>query len=74
MSCATDANCEPLHHVNKMAGHLNDAAEHLRQDALKVDDPLFKAMFASAAQVLDRLVEAFRTYESNTGQSLGEKP
>jgi hypothetical protein len=35
----------------------------LRRDAAGVDDPLFKAMFEASAQVLDRLVEAFRTYE-----------
>jgi len=74
MYAGANVNRESLHHVQKMAGHLNDAAEHLRQDTLKVDDPLFKVMFSSAAQVLDRLVGAFRAYESNTAQSPREKP
>lgn len=56
---------DPLHHVRKMAGHLDAAAAHLRADAAKVDEPLFKAMFDAAAQVLDRLVAAFRAYEAD---------
>jgi hypothetical protein len=58
------ASPDPLHHVRKMGSHLEGAAAHLRRDAAGVDDPLFKAMFESSAQVLDRLVEAFRTYEA----------
>lgn len=46
-----------------MTEHLVSAAEHLRADVPKVDDPLFQAMFGSAADVLDRLVAAFRAYE-----------
>lgn len=60
---ATDT--DPLHHVRKMSERLEHAAEHLRADVPKVDDPLFRAMFGSAAQVIDRLVQAFRTYERN---------
>lgn len=56
---------DPLHHVRKMAGHLDAAAAHLRADLAKVEDPLFKAMFEGAARVLDRLVSAFRAYESS---------
>jgi hypothetical protein len=63
----------PLHHVRKMGSHLEGAAAHLRRDADGVEEPLFKAMFESAALVLDRLVEAFDTYERQCGDAT-EKP
>jgi len=61
-------SADPLHHVRKMSERLEHAAEHLRADVPKVDDPLFQAMFGSAARVLDRLVHAFRAYERNRPQ------
>ncbi len=62
----------PLHHVRNMSSRLQGAAEHLRRDADGVDEPLFKAMFESSALVLDRLVEAFRTYERESGNVSGK--
>ena len=63
---------DPIHHVRKMGSHLEGAAEHLRRDADGVDEPLFKAMFESAALVLDQLVEAFQTYERESGNASGK--
>ena len=37
--------------------------DHLRADIEKVDEPQFKAMFETSAEVLGGLVKAFEDYE-----------
>jgi len=37
--------------------------DHLRDDVTKVDDPQFKALFETSAEVLGGLVKAFNDYE-----------
>ena len=39
------------------------AIAHLRADILKVDEPQFKAMFETSAEVLAALAKAFADYE-----------
>jgi hypothetical protein len=53
----------PLHHTRKMSERFNELREHLRSDIDKVDEPQFKAMFETAAEVLGGLVKAFKDYE-----------
>jgi hypothetical protein len=54
---------DPLHHTRKMSGQLSEMIDHLRRDIDQVDEPQFKAMFETAAEVLGGLVTAFRHYE-----------
>jgi rubrerythrin len=54
---------DPRHHTQKMAKHLQDTIAHLREDVKKVDEPQFKAMFETSAEVLTGLVKAFKDYE-----------
>jgi hypothetical protein len=61
MASANDRN--PLHHTQKMQQRLKETVDHLRQDIEKVDEPQLKAMFETAAEVLNGLVKAFRDYE-----------
>jgi hypothetical protein len=56
-------NGDPRHHTQKMARRLEETIDHLRQDIETVDEPQFKAMFETAAEVLGGLVKAFRDYE-----------
>jgi len=58
---ANDSN--PLHHTHKMAARLKETIDHLRADIDKVDEPQFKAMFETSAEVLGGLVKAFEDYE-----------
>ena len=53
----------PLHHTRKMAALLKETIDHMRADIDKVDEPQFKAMFETSAEVLGGLVKAFRDYE-----------
>ena len=53
----------PLHHTHKMAARLRETIDHLRADVEKVDEPQFKAVFETSAEVLSGLVKAFNDYE-----------
>ena len=46
-----------------MKHRLEETITHLREDIEKVDEPQFKAMFETSAEVLGGLVKAFRDYE-----------
>ncbi len=54
---------DPRHHTQKMRRLLSETVSHLREDIGKVDDPQFKAMFETSAEVLSGLIKAFEHYE-----------
>ena len=54
---------DPRHHTEKMRARLAETVDHLRSDIGKVDDPQFKAMFETSAEVLTGLIKAFEHYE-----------
>jgi hypothetical protein len=56
-------NSDPRHHVQKMQKRLSETIDHLRAGIVKVKDPQLKAMFETAAEVLEGLVKAFKGYE-----------
>ena len=56
-------NGDPRHLVEKMKDQLQKTIDHLRDDVTKVDDPQFKALFETSAEVLSGLVKAFNDYE-----------
>lgn len=60
---ASSADSDPKHHTQKMRQRLEETMAHLREDIGKVDEPQFKAMFETSAEVLGGLVKAFRDYE-----------
>lgn len=60
---ASGSESSAQHHLQKMKTRLQETATHLREDIRKVDDPQFKAMFETSAEVLDGLVKAFGDYE-----------
>ena len=64
-----EADSDPHHHTQKMKQRLQETMDHLREDIEKVDDPKFKAMFETAAEVLGGLKKAFGDYE-NKNESL----
>jgi len=59
---ANTTDRDPLHHVRKMQKALVEVKTHLREDIDKVDDPQFKAMFETSAEVLGGLIKAFEDY------------
>jgi hypothetical protein len=63
---AATADSDPNHHVRKMEQRLQEIRTHLREDIAKVDEPQFKAMFETAAEVLGGLAKAFRDYQEKS--------
>jgi hypothetical protein len=59
---ASAADGDPRHHVQKMQTALVEIRTHMREDIDKVDDPQFKAMFETSAEVLGGLIRAFEDY------------
>ena len=57
---------DPNHHVLKMEQRLDEIRNHLREDIGKVDEPQFKAMFETAAEVLGGLQKAFHDYQQKS--------
>ena len=53
---ATVSDRDPIHHTQKMRQRLEETMAHLREDICKVDEPQFKAMFETSAEVLGGLV------------------
>ena len=46
-----------------MKKRLQETVSHLREDIQKVDEPQFKAVFETSAEVLNGLIKAFSDYE-----------
>jgi hypothetical protein len=59
----SDDDSNPLHHTRKMRERLRETMQHLRDDVKKVEEPQFKAMFETAAEVLGALAKTFEHYE-----------
>ena len=60
---ASDIESDPKFHTRKMRQRLEDTLTHMREDIEKVDDPRFKAMFETSAEVLNGLNKALLDYE-----------
>ncbi|UCI06377.1 hypothetical protein [Mesorhizobium sp. B1-1-8] len=60
---ASAADRDPRHHTQKMLKAFQELQDHLREDITKVDEPRFKAMFETSAEVVGGLMKAFRDYE-----------
>lgn len=60
---------DPRHHVHNMQKALVDVRTHMREDIDKVDDPQFKALFETSAEVLGGLIKAFDDYEKKNEQA-----
>ena len=59
-------DADPRHHTQKMQARLREIMDHLRADIKKVDEPQFKAMFETAAEVIGGLVKAFQDCEKKS--------
>jgi hypothetical protein len=57
---------DPRHHVRKTRERLRETMEHLRRDIELVDEPKFRALFETSAEVLGGLVKAFDHYEQKS--------
>jgi hypothetical protein len=53
------AGQDPRHHTAHIKGMLDEVITHAREDVGKVDDPRFKALFETTAEVLSGLRTAY---------------
>ena len=67
---AVTTNTDAKHHVQKMEQRLQEIRDHLREDIGKVDEPHFKAMFETAAEVLGGLIKSFHDYQTGNRKGL----
>ena len=69
MPSATTQNkqmSDPIDRVRNMSERLTEIIGGLRADIERVEEPQFRAMFETAAEVLVGLVTAFRHYEEKS--------
>jgi hypothetical protein len=62
----SEVDTDPTFHTRKMRQRLEDVIQHMREDIDKVDEPRFKAMFETSAEVLGGLTKAFSDYEQKS--------
>lgn len=53
----------PFYHISNMKKCFEKNIQHLRSDIEKIDEPQCKAMFETAAEVLEGLVKTFEDYQ-----------
>lgn len=61
-----DNQQDPLHHTRKMGAALREIRDRLREDIFKVEEPQFKALFETSADVMGGLIKAFDDYEKKS--------
>ncbi|WP_068467520.1 hypothetical protein [Candidatus Protochlamydia phocaeensis] len=59
----------PYHHAKNMQQRLKETTEQLREALKNVDEPQFKAMFETSAEVLNGLIKAFEDYKNKHEQA-----
>lgn len=60
---------DPRRHTMQIRSRLTELTEHLREDVQKVEDPSFKALFETTAEVLTGLEKAIGGYEEKSGNA-----
>lgn len=58
-----EVSSDPLVHTHKMQERIQELIDHLREDINAVDEPQFRAMFETAAEVLAGVKKSFSDYE-----------
>jgi hypothetical protein len=61
-----ESTSNPLHHTRQIGVRFSELIDHLRQDIERVDEPQFRAMCETAAEVIGGLELAFRHYEQKS--------
>ncbi|GLQ52852.1 hypothetical protein [Devosia nitrariae] len=63
---ANETSRDPRYHTQRTQQRLQELIDHLREDIEEVDEPQFKAMFETSAEVLTGLKTAFQHYEQKS--------
>lgn len=63
---------DPRRHTMQVRTWLTQMTEHLHEDVQKVDDPSFKTLFETTAEVLTGLEKSFARYETKSDDTGGQ--
>lgn len=63
---ASETSHDPRYHTQRTQQRLQELIDHLREDIEEVDEPQFKAMFETSAEVLTGLKTALQHYEQKS--------
>ncbi len=64
MSIENISSNDPKEHAQNIEKYITELKDHCLKDAKKISDPKAKALFETAADVLDGLEKAFSDYQS----------
>lgn len=62
MKNANETSSDPKQHCENIQKELNDIARHLRSDVERVNEPQFKALCETSAEVVTALGKSFEHY------------
>lgn len=62
----SEMTSDPRYHTQRMQARLQELIDHLREDIEQVEEPQFRAMFETSAEVLTGLKTAFQHYEQKS--------
>ena len=68
------SNNNPIRHTQKIKAQMSELRDHLREDIRKVSEPKARALFETAAEVLNGLVKAFEDYEKKSEEAWRSGP
>jgi hypothetical protein len=57
-----EASADPAVHCGNLKREISELIDHMRKDVERVDEPQFKAMLETGAEVLGGLRKAFEDY------------
>jgi hypothetical protein len=59
---SNESSADPAVHCENLKREITELIEHMRRDIQRVDEPQFKAMLETGAEVLGGLRKAFEDY------------
>lgn len=62
MKTANEATADPKQHCENIERQLGEIFDHLRRDIERVDEPQFKALCETSAEVISALRKSFEHY------------
>ena len=66
MKTANDTSSDPKQHCANIQRELKDLVDHLHRDIEKVDEPQFKALCETSAEVIGALRKSFEHYAAGS--------
>ena len=66
MNTTDESSSDPRVHCENISRQLSELSDHLRQDIQRVDEPQFKALCETSAEVIGALRTSFQHYNEGS--------